>query len=327
MRDSLLYAIPLNQRLSAVLPRYVNFLVVPLFALANAGVALSGEALGAAVGSVLTWGVIGGLVLGKFIGITLASALVLRWMPSARLPGLDLPRIAGVAVLSGMGFTISLLVVGLALDDPGLQEQARVGVLAASVLALALATVIFKLCDRFAPLPTPEGDVLRRAVDPERDHIFGRADAPNSLVVYTALNYVYRSRMEESLREAYALIDQDRVRFVYRHHATNKQELTAALALEAAAAKGRFWDMHDALVRVDGEIDEHAITAVATALGLDADTLWERITEHDDIARIEDDTLDIHTEEQDGEPIVYFNDDRVRGPINRWRLTELLNEQ
>lgn len=95
------YAIPLNQRLSDALPFYVNYIVVPLFALANAGVALSGESLAATFSSSLAWSVIASLVVGKFVGIALASATVLRVLPATRLPGLGLPRIAGATALSG----------------------------------------------------------------------------------------------------------------------------------------------------------------------------------------------------------------------------------
>lgn len=115
VRGALTHVIPLKQRLSTLLPPYVNFLVVPLFALANAGVALSGESLAAAFGSTITWGVIAGLVIGKLAGVLLGSGIVLRLMPSSRLPGDDLPRIAGVGALSGMGFTISLLVASIAM--------------------------------------------------------------------------------------------------------------------------------------------------------------------------------------------------------------------
>lgn len=192
VRNAIAYAVPLNQRLSSLLPPYVNYLVVPLFALTNAGVALSGSALAAAFSSPLLWAVVAGLVLGKLIGITGAAALVLRLVPGARLPGLDLPRLAGAGALSGMGFTISLLVVGLALEGQATADQARVGVLLASLLALLLAALVFRLGDRLRPLPPPAGHLLVRPVDPERDHVRGPAAAAATLVVYAGLNVVYR---------------------------------------------------------------------------------------------------------------------------------------
>ena len=64
-------------------------------------------------------------------------------MPASRTAGLDLPRLAGVGALSGMGFTISLLVIDLSLTDRRLQDEARVGVLLASAIALLVAWAIF----------------------------------------------------------------------------------------------------------------------------------------------------------------------------------------
>lgn len=323
-RDSLVYAIPLNQRLSAILPPYVNYLVVPLFALANAGVVLSAETVDAALGSAVTWGIVAGLVVGKLVGITAVAMIVLRFVPSARLPGLDLPRIVGVGALCGMGFTISLLVVNLAFDDPAVEEQARMGVLAASVIALMLAAAMFKLGDRFAPLSPPEGDILQRPVDVARDHVFGELGAPISVVVYAGLNHAYRTRMEEALREAYLLVDQQLVRFVYRHRIESDQDMIAALALEAAFAQGRFWEMHDGLVREAGDIDGSTTRAVAARIGLDVAAFDARVASGEDTARILDDDLDVQAIESEGDPIVYMDRHRIAGPINRFRLTDAI---
>ena len=87
--------------------------------------------MAAAVRSPLTWGVVAGLVVGKFIGITGATATGARQRHGRAAPGLTLRRVAGGAALSGIGFTISLFIIDLAIDDPAKQDQARVGVLAA----------------------------------------------------------------------------------------------------------------------------------------------------------------------------------------------------
>ena len=120
---------------------------------------------------------IAGLVVGKFVGITGATALV-RMLRIGRLaPGLTMPRIAGGAALSGIGFTIALFIVGLAIEDPETQDLARVGVLAASVIAFVLGWAIFVVGDRLRP-PMAVGAKLVRPFDPERDHFRGRPDAP-----------------------------------------------------------------------------------------------------------------------------------------------------
>ncbi len=97
----------------------------------------------AAFGSWLTWGIVAGLVIGKLIGIAGATAIVTRLRPRALPPGLTLPQVIGGAALSGIGFTISLFIVDLALTDPVLQDQARVGVFTASLIAASLGALIF----------------------------------------------------------------------------------------------------------------------------------------------------------------------------------------
>lgn len=144
LRDS----ISINERLQTAFGPYVSFVVLPLFALANAGVRLDYATVSAAATSPLTWGIIAGLVVGKLVGITGATAMV-RTLGIGELgPGLTLRRVAGGAALSGIGFTISLFIIDLAVDDPVRQDQARVGVLAASVLAFLLGWAIFRVGDR-----------------------------------------------------------------------------------------------------------------------------------------------------------------------------------
>src|SRR6185369_7757941 len=98
-------------------------------------------------------------------------------------PGLTLRRVAGGAALSGIGFTISLFIIDIAIDDPLRQDEARVGVLLASLLAFLLGLAVFRLTDWLSP-PEAVGLKLVRPVDPDRDHIRGGADARLELVEY-----------------------------------------------------------------------------------------------------------------------------------------------
>lgn len=164
---SLRESISINERLQTGFGPYVSFLVLPLFALANAGVRLDGETVTAAMSSTLTWGIIAGLVIGKLVGITGATALVQRFGLGQLAPGLTLRRIAGGAALSGIGFTISLFIIDLAIEDPVKQDEARVGVLAASVAAFALGWAIFRITDRISP-PEAVGAKLIRPIGPGR---------------------------------------------------------------------------------------------------------------------------------------------------------------
>jgi Na+:H+ antiporter, NhaA family len=132
------------ERLEEALHPWTIYIVIPIFALANAGVPLSSEAIGDAAGSTITLGVIVGLVAGKVIGVLGATALAVRvgW---GRLPGgVTWSHIAGMAALAGIGFTVSIFITGLAFDDPVAQDEAKIGVLAASVVAAILGTVLLR---------------------------------------------------------------------------------------------------------------------------------------------------------------------------------------
>ncbi len=318
-------SVPMNQRLTDLIRPYVNYLVVPLFALSNAGVPLSAQALSAALSSRLTWGIVAGLVLGKFVGITGTSTLVRGLLPGKRTPSLDGPRLAGVGTLSGMGFTISLLVASLALTDPRLQDEARVGVLLAAVLALALAWAVFAIGNQVRPLPTPADRKLQRQVDPERDHIRGPVEAETTIVVYAALDHRYRTRtfeVENEVREALG----DELRLVFRHHATEQADLVQALALEAAAAQGRFWQMHDEIAgRPDGS-DARTLRQLAGGLGLDVERFSHDVRTYAQLGRVEDDNLDASTASLPSYPVFYVDGRRLAGPANSWNIVRAAHQ-
>ena len=136
-------------RLEEGLHPWTSFMIVPLFALANAGVRFVGIDIGAALKDPITIGVALGLVLGKIVGITLAMYLAVR-SGVARLPiGSTWSHIRGLAVLGGIGFTVSLFVTGLAFDDPVMADLAKIGIFAGS----AIAGVTGYLLLRKVPVP------------------------------------------------------------------------------------------------------------------------------------------------------------------------------
>jgi NhaA family Na+:H+ antiporter len=130
-----------------------SFVVVPLFALANAGIVVTSDAVRDAAGSPVTWGVLTGLVLGKLVGVAgvASAALALR---VGRLPaGMTRRELLGGAALAGIGFTVSLFVADLSFGDaPRLLDEAKLGVLSASVVAAATAVAILAT-GRRAPRP------------------------------------------------------------------------------------------------------------------------------------------------------------------------------
>ncbi|HEX4976920.1 MAG TPA: Na+/H+ antiporter NhaA, partial [Nocardioides sp.] len=178
-------AVSVNERLQATLHPWAGYVIVPVFALVNAGVDLRDGVLADALTSRVTWAVALALVVGKLLGVGLASWAGVR-AGLGRLPqGVGFGHVLGGAALSGIGFTVSLLIAGLAFDDPTLQDQAVVGVLLAAVLATVLGAVAFRAAavlrgQTDADLPR----FLDRPVDPGHDHVRGRVDAPLTLVEY-----------------------------------------------------------------------------------------------------------------------------------------------
>jgi NhaA family Na+:H+ antiporter len=140
------------ERLEHGLHPYTSFVVVPLFALANAGVLLGGDRIQRAFDSPVAMGVVTGLVVGKVVGITAFAWLAIR-VGAARLPPrLDHVQILAVAVVAGIGFTVSLFVAELALRATTL-ANAKIGILAASVIAGLLGIVAVAITSRHRERP------------------------------------------------------------------------------------------------------------------------------------------------------------------------------
>ncbi len=136
-------------RLEHRLAPWTAFVIVPIFAIANAGVAVSGEMLREAVSSPVTLGVALGLVLGKPIGIFLTSWVCVR-LGLAQLPAnTSFRQVLGAGMIAGIGFTVALFIAGLSFENPAHLDEAKVGILAASVLAGLLGSAYLLL------LPAP----------------------------------------------------------------------------------------------------------------------------------------------------------------------------
>jgi NhaA family Na+:H+ antiporter len=133
---------------------WVSFVVIPLFALANAGVELRGELVGA-LGSRVMLGVLLGLLLGKPLGVTLFSWLAVR-LRLAELPsGCGWRPLHAVSWLAGIGFTMSLFITGVAFGDGARVTEAKLGIFAASLLAAVMGWLLLRRQPRCAP---GEGD-------------------------------------------------------------------------------------------------------------------------------------------------------------------------
>lgn len=144
--------VPPNDRLQAALHPASAFVVVPLFGLANTGVPLDGDTLRTALTSTVTLGVFTGLVVGNTVGISVLAGVALR-TGLGSLPGrVRYGHLVGGAVLAGIGFTIALFITDLAFDDAGLRRQATVGVLAGSLVAAVLGSLLLRYLGERLPL-------------------------------------------------------------------------------------------------------------------------------------------------------------------------------
>ena len=124
-----------SERLTRILNDWVSFLVLPLFALANAGVTFSGGILRELLTSRVAWGVLLGLIIGKPLGVLGLSKLAVR-LGLAQLPkGVNWRQVGGVGMLAGIGFTVSIFISSLAFDSDLYLAEAKTAVLAASVIA------------------------------------------------------------------------------------------------------------------------------------------------------------------------------------------------
>jgi NhaA family Na+:H+ antiporter len=133
------------ERLERLLHPWSSYLVVPVFALANAGIDLSGGVLGDALTGRVTLGVLAGLLAGKLIGVFGATFLAVRLRVAELPPGVTWMHVAGIGLLAGIGFTVALFVTGLAFEQRQLIDDGKVGILAASTLAGAAGFLFLRL--------------------------------------------------------------------------------------------------------------------------------------------------------------------------------------
>jgi len=297
-----------NERLQELLHPWTGYLVVPLFALANAGVDLRHGALGDALASPLTWAVVAGLVGGKALGISLAALSAVR-ARLGRLPqGVGEGQVVGGAALSGIGFTVSLLIAGLAFHSPRLQAEAKVGVLIAAVVALAAGWLAFKLAallrgEVSAGLPT----LLDPPVDPARDHIRGRVDAPLTLVEFADFECPFCGRatgMVRELRERFG----DDLRYVLRHLPlidVHPHAELAAQAMEEAAAQGRFWELHDVIFGRQDQLEFEDLLGYAGTVGLDVEAMARALEDGRHAARVQADVVSAELSGARGTPTFF----------------------
>jgi Na+/H+ antiporter NhaA len=314
-------AISPNERLQQLYHPWTSYVIVPLFALANAGIVISGSFLSHAFTSPITLGILFGYAFGKPVGV-LASAWIVTRVSRGRLrPPVGWVAVAGGGTVAGIGFTVSILIATLAFHG-GRLEEAKLGVLCAALVSSSTTWTLFRATERLpkrlrlrALLGSARPIVdLAVPVDLDRDHVRGPLDAPVTLLEYGDLECPYCGQAEAVIREL--LSDFGDLRYVWRHLPLNDvhpHAQLAAEATEAAAEQGRFWDLHDLLLRHQGALKLPNLIAYAGQLGMDADRFAEDMRKRVGRGHIAEDVDGADLSGVSGTPTFFVNGRRHYG--------------
>jgi Na+/H+ antiporter NhaA len=320
-RAGLQQAISPNERLQDAFHPWTSYLIVPLFALANAGISVDGGFLSEAYRSPITLGIIAAYVLGKPVGVLAGSWLVTLVTRGRLRPPVGWAAVAGGGTIAGIGFTVSLLIATLAFSGRAL-EEAKLGILTAALGAAGLTWVLFRITAAL-PLPrrarallgTAESIVdLANPVDPDRDHIRGPNEAPVTLVEYADFECPYCGQAEPIVREL--LADFGDIRYVWRHlplRDVHPHAQIAAEAAEAAARQGAFWDMHDLLLDHQGALLRRDLVGYAEQLDLDVALFSNDLHQHVGADRVAQDVDSADLGGVSGTPTFFINGRRHHG--------------
>jgi Na+/H+ antiporter NhaA len=314
-------ATSVNERLQRELHPWTSYVIVPLFALANAGIAVDADSLARAFTSPITLGILAGYVVGKPVGIFGASRLATRMTHGKLQPPVGWVAVAGGGTIAGIGFTVALLVATLAFQGSQL-EEAKVGILSSGLVAALLTWLVFRATELLprrtrvrALLGTAEPIVdLYIDVDSERDHVRGPVDAPVTLVEYGDFQCPYCGQAEAVVREI--LRDFADVRYVWRHLPLNDVHPNAQLAAEASEAagdQGRFWEMYDRLLANQDALTPADLLAYAEEAHLDLDRFTDDLRTHEGAARVAEDVDSADLSGVSGTPTFFINGRRHYG--------------
>jgi Na+/H+ antiporter NhaA len=329
-RDEVRIAISPNDRLAQLFHPWSSYLIVPLFALANAGIVLNPSFLAKAYTSPVTLGILLGYLVGKPAGTAGCAWLVTRLSHGRLRPPVGWGAVAGAGAVAGIGFTVSLLIASLALSGVDLAE-AKLGILTAGVCAAGLTWVIFQAVNRL-PIRSRLRALLGTAevitdlvvpVDDERDHIRGPEHAPVTVVEYADFECPYCGLAEPAVREL--LSDFGDVRYVWRHLPltdVHPHAQLAAEATEAAAKQHAFWGLHDLLLEHQGALTIRDLIGYATSLGLDIERFTADLRKHAGAGRVAQDTDSADLSGVSGTPTFFINGMRHYGAYDIENLSK-----
>jgi Na+/H+ antiporter NhaA len=314
-RGALRTAVSPNERLQSLWHPWTSYGIVPLFALANAGVHLSGSFLATAYTSRVTLGILLGYVIGKPVGIVSSTWLAVRLSRGRLRPPVGWASVAAAGTIAGIGFTVSILIADLAFHGVELDE-AKVGVLSAALLAATLTWLLVVVTRRLPRrqrirmlLGSPDLIVdLADPVDPDRDHIRGPLDAPVTVLEYGDFECPYCGQAEPAVREL--LRAHGDVDYVWRHLPLNDvhpNAQRAAEAAEAAAEQGAFWEMHDLLLERQEALGYRDLVGYARELGLDVERFQTDLRTRVGAGRIAQDVDSADLSAVSGTPTFFIN--------------------
>ena len=320
-RDVVRVAVSPNDRLDLLFHPWTSYIIVPLFALANAGIALNPGFLARAYGSPVTLGIVIGYLIGKPVGTAGCAALVTKVSHGRLRPPVGWGAVAGAGAVAGIGFTVSLLIASLALSGETLAE-AKLGILTAALCATGLTWIVFRLVYRLpvrsklrALLGTAEAVTdLVVPVDDDRDHIRGPDQALVTVVEYADFECPYCGLAEPAVRDL--LRDFGDLRYVWRHLPltdVHPHAQLAAEAAEAAAKQGAFWEMHDLLLAHQGALTMRDLIGYAASLGLDTEKFTAHLRKHAGAARVAEDVDSADLSGVSGTPTFFVNGMRHYG--------------
>jgi Na+/H+ antiporter NhaA len=313
-----------NERILYRLSPWTSYVVVPLFALANAGVVITPGLLASAATSPVTIGIVVGYVIGKPVSVVASSWLLSRFSRGRIHPQVGWVSVLGSGTAAGVGFTVSLLIAGIALSGQGLAE-AKIGIFF-SVIGSALLTWLVFACVRFIPAnrrtlalngrPDPTLDLLT-PIDESSDHLRGAADPRVTVVEYGDFECGFCGRGEPTVREL--LERHPDVALAWRHLPltdVHPNALRAAEAAEAAGAQGAFWPMHDLLLAHQDRLGIRDLEGYARRLGIDPERFLDDLHSHAFADRVRQDMASAEASGAAGTPTYFINGQRHEGPVD-----------
>jgi Na+/H+ antiporter NhaA len=323
-----------NELLQRRFHPWTSYVIVPFFALGNAGISINGSFLARAYTSPITLGILIGYVVGKPIGVVSFSWLVTRISRGRLRPPVGWASVFGGGAIAGIGFTVSILIATLAFQGDQL-EEAKLGVLSAALCASFCAFVVFRVTQMLparrrtlALLGTAESIVdLAVPVDPERDHIRGPMESLVTIVEYGDFECPYCGQAEPVVRELLAAYGE--VRYVWRNLPLSDVHPRAELAAEAAevaAGFGKFWEMHDLLLVNQDHLRPDELVAHAESLGIDPETFHRELKKHTRRRRIDEDLDSAALSGVSGTPTFFINGQRHYGAYDIDALKEAVHQ-